>query len=131
MKCVFFAIALSSSAALAAEPTITLTPIELSIPSHKWEGRSIETSLNCAYESVIGYLCGGTGVFMRFQILTDDPSHPDLSPVLGCGKEYKLNSVRCLFNVRFVYASYFLEKLANGGSVTNIKALQGVGLIIH
>lgn len=124
--------------ALAAFPALaedvkTLNAADLAVQTHRWEGKLIETTLNCFYADKIDYRCYDYNSFARVRVDFQyfDPDG-ELFLQKRCDRIEIANSNACHVIVMFVYDNF--DTMPSGGlagEITLVRPEHGTGYILH
>lgn len=120
MKSLIFASALLSLAPFAAlaDDVTKLSGIDLAVQTHKWEGKTVETTAFCFYADVNEFRCGSpNGARIDFSALEPEAARKSIES--NCDTIQKMLRPACKVRIRFVYESY--DTLPNsGGEETHV-----------
>jgi hypothetical protein len=127
-----FGIAIIATSAAASDDAKVLKPSDLAVETSKWDGRVVETTLNCFYADRNEFRCldamsGGVRVDFR-EFDTDGQAYLEKN----CDEIDKISSPRCRVTIRFTYASH--SRMEGGGllgHITVVAAENDVGIIVR
>jgi hypothetical protein len=107
-----------TTVALAQEPPKKLTAIDLSVETHKWDGKVIQTMVQCFFADTDEYRCavlppqGGDLVRIDFNKI----SPPEMKKTVedNCDTIEKMTTRACRFQVVFTYSGNNRQENNNG-----------------
>ena len=118
---------------LSGRPDKVLSPSDLVIQTHKWDGKTVETSLNCIFADNNDFRCVDLIAFSNIRIdfqSFDTEGQKYLED--KCDTRTKSNSLACRITIRFLYNSFSeLEVGGLTGKLTTIRPQDGVGRIVR
>ena len=132
MKSIAIAAMLVLAPAFAnAEDIKKLTSADLSVETHKWDGKTIEASFSCFYADKDEFRCIGVGgghVRADFSTLTPLEKREGLEN--DCDTIKKSSSKKCTVTIRFVYTGYSTQEANAFSKLTLIEAQNNAGEIV-
>ncbi len=114
MKTFFRALILFSLApfAASAEDVTKFSGFDLAVQTHKWDGKTVETTAMCFYADVNEYRCGSpNGARIDFNTLEPEAARKSIEA--NCDTIQKMLRPACKVRIHFIYESY--DVLTNGG----------------
>lgn len=121
----------SSSLLTAKAGEIVRVPSrEISVQTHKWDGRIIETTASCFYADINEFRCIAEGRG-RVDFTDLEPAAARADIEKNCDTTDKVAKSRCKVTLRFVYDSF--EQMDTGGvfgHITIVKAKDDFGAVI-
>jgi hypothetical protein len=105
---------------------------DLSVQTHKWDGKTIETSGYCFYSDVGDYRClaGDPAASARIDFKQIEPDSAREAVESHCDTLEKLISRSCRFRFRFIYDG-FGELPGGGGDIIHVVIPKdGLGTIL-
>lgn len=112
-----------------ADEIVKLGPADLGVQTHKWEGKTIETTAYCFYADVHEYRCASPGG-PRLDFDTLEPDMAKDSIEAHCGTLASAFSAACKVKIRFVYGQFDKMKNDDGTSLSVILVKDGKGTIV-
>ncbi len=116
---------LCCSVSFAQDAPKKLNATDLSVQTHKWDGKSIQTTVACFYADAEDYRCavGGLGAadtLVRIDVTKIDP--PEMKKVVedNCDTIEKMKTRACRFVITFTYAANDRQEKADGTIVMMI-----------
>lgn len=109
-----------------------IAPADLAIESHKWDGLSVETALNCFYADVAEFRCFDVRSFARVRVDFSemDPAGEGYLKA-HCDTSAAADGRACFVKLHFVYGGYNREELGGlTGHVTFVHPKDGHGEIV-
>jgi hypothetical protein len=109
MKKLFAAALFLLPVAAHADDVKKLSGADLAVQTHKWDGKTIETSGFCFYADVNEYRCmvpGAGGVGARVDFMTMEPDAARQKIEDHCDTISKMLTKACAVRFQFVYESY-------------------------
>ncbi|HLW92112.1 MAG TPA: hypothetical protein VKS78_12555 [Roseiarcus sp.] len=120
-----------SSVAIAQDAPKRLAASDLSVETHEWDGKSIQTTVQCVYLGANDYKCAvvpitGNGL-VRMDFSSVDP--PEMKKVIeeNCDTVEKMTTKACRFQVEFIYELNDRQKNADGSTTMRIGAKDDAG----
>ena len=103
-----------------ADDVKKLSGADLAVQTHKWDGKTVETSGSCFYADVNEYRCVtfgvGGGARVDFSTLEPDAARKKIED--HCDTISKMLTKACIVRFRFVYESY--DTHVSGSDVLHI-----------
>jgi hypothetical protein len=110
------AIAIAGSVSWArADDIVRVSMVDLATETHKWEGKTIETTNFCFYADVDEFRCSSPGG-ARVDFTDIQPEAARKSLESNCDTVSKVLSRACRVKVQFVYDHYERVESGDGGS---------------
>lgn len=110
-----------------------LAPTDLAVETHKWEGKVVETTLNCLYADAADFRCFDTRGLARVRV--DFNSFNDAGSgylQLRCDTSSAADTRACLVKLRFIYESSHRQDVGGLlGVMLFIEPRDGYGEIVR
>lgn len=119
------ALMIAASAAFAQDAPKRLTANDLSVETHKWDGKKIQVNAQCFYADTDEYRCAvlgpngiaGAGGLVRVDFAAISPPEMKKAVEDNCDTIEKMITKPCRFQIVFTYSTND-RKENNNGSVT-------------
>jgi hypothetical protein len=103
---------------------------ELREQTHKWDGRTVETTANCFHADKGAFRCmAGGRASIDFSELEPYDARDDLEK--NCDTLERAFSDRCTVTIRFIYESFEEMEIGASGRVTLVRARDDLARKIH
>jgi len=118
----------AASTALALDAPKRLTSNDLSVETHKWDGKAIQVNAQCFYADTDEYRCAvlgangvpGAGSFVRIDFGKISP--PEMKKAIedNCDTLEKMPTRACRFQIVFTYSMYSRTENNDGSELMTI-----------
>lgn len=114
----------------ARDDVVRLSPIDLAAQTHKWDGKTVETTLRCFYADVNEFRCTAHLASMRIDFADLQPTDSRASIERDCDTLLKALSRKCMVTLRFVYSGFNEQETNRSNTITVILAKDNLGTIV-
>lgn len=133
MRSAIMALALlGATSALADDAPKKLTSTDLSVETHKWDGKLIQITAQCFYADKDEYRCAvapiAMGIFVRIDFSTIEPDSMKKAIEDSCDTIEKMPTRACAANIVFTYENNDRQDKADGSTMMTIIAVDNKGL---
>lgn len=118
MRRIAFAVLLAVASPAVADDIVRVTMIDLAVQTHKWDGKTMETSAYCFYADVDEFRCTWPGG-ARVDFSDIEPKDAQTRIEKNCDTLSKAFTRACLVKFRFVY-DHFTTLATDDGGVIHI-----------
>jgi hypothetical protein len=102
---------------------------ELRERTHRWDGRTVETTVNCFHADIGEYRCtAGRHASIDFSDLEPYEARENLEK--NCGTLEKSFSDQCTVTIRFIFESFDEMEIGASGRLTLVRARDDRGMVI-
>ena len=133
MKNVIVALVAVTAVPAFAQDLKALTAADLAVQTHRWEGKLIETTLNCFYADKLDYRCYDNNSFARVRV-DFQYFNPDGEEFLQkkCDRIEIANTNSCRVIITFAYENFDTMPVGGlAGEITLVRPENGTGYIIY
>ncbi|MGD0188896.1 MAG: hypothetical protein ABSC25_27145 [Roseiarcus sp.] len=133
MRSIILALALlGATAALADDTPKKLTSMDLSVETHKWDGKLIQITAQCFYADKDEYRCAVmplmAGMLVRVDFSSIEPETMKTLIENNCDTIEMMTTRPCTVNIVFTYESNDRQEEANGSTLMRIIATDNKGV---
>ena len=108
------------SSSFAADEVKKLNASDLTVETHKWQGKKIETVMSCFYADVEDYRCVGGRARVDFSTISNEEGKQHIEQ--NCDTVDKSMSNRCTLRIVFVYEDFERREVNRSENLTYISA---------
>lgn len=114
----------------ARDDVVRLSPIDLAAQTHKWDGKTIETTIRCFYADMNEFRCTGHLAQMRIDFADLQPDSARAAIERNCDTVLKAMSRKCMVTLRFIYLGFTEQETNRSNTLTVILAKDNLGTIV-